>query len=88
MGDLKDQLKLKKVRSSLRKFKTLVEVASFDDKILELALEEDFRDFEDGIQYYVAIENNYQAIITRNKKDFKISVVSVLNAAEYVNLKK
>ena len=85
---LKDQLKLNKVRSSLRKFKTLVEVASFDDKILELALEEEFKDFEDGIQYYIAIETNCQAIITRNKKDFKRSIIPVLNAAEFVELNK
>jgi len=85
---LKDQIKLNKVRSSLRKFKTLVEVASFDDKILELALEEEFKDFEDGIQYYIAIETNCQAIITRNKKDFKKSIIPVLNAAEFVELIK
>jgi len=85
---LKDQLKLNRVRSSIRKFKTLVEVASFDDKILELAVEEEFKDFEDGIQYYIAIETNCQAIITRNKKDFKRSIIPVLNAAEFVALNK
>ena len=85
---LKDQLKLNKVRSSLRRFKTLVEVASFDDKILELALEEEFKDFEDGIQYYIAIENNCEAIITRNKKDFKNSIIPVLNATEFVKLNR
>lgn len=65
---LKEQLKIGKVRSSLRKFKTLVQVAAFDDKVLELALEEEFKDFEDGIQYNVAMENSCEAIITRNKK--------------------
>lgn len=83
---LKEQLKMGTVRSSLRKFKTLVEVASFDDKILELALEEEFRDFEDGIQYYIAIENACEAIITRNKKDFKKSIIPVLNATEFLKL--
>ena len=83
---LKDQLKVNKVRSALRKFKTLVEVASFDDKILELALEEEFKDFEDGIQYYIAIENDCEAIITRNKKDFKRSTVPVLTATEYLSI--
>ncbi len=80
---LKEQLKLNKVRSSLRKFKTLVEIASFNDKILELALEEDF---EDGIQYYAAIENSCEAIITRNKKDFKGSIIPILSAKEYLSL--
>jgi len=83
---LKEQLKLKKVRSSLRKFKTLVEVATFDDKILELSLEEEFKDFEDGIQYYIAIENSCEALITRNKKDFKNSLIPILNASEFMGL--
>lgn len=85
---LKDQLKISKVRSSLRKFKTLVEVAPFDDKILELALEEEFKDFEDGIQYYIAIENSCEAIITRNKKDFKNSSIPIFNASEFMKIKK
>lgn len=83
---LKEQLKISKVRSSLRKFKTLVEVAAFDDKILELALEEEFKDFEDGIQYYIAIENSCEALITRNKKDFSNSTIPVLNAKEFVQM--
>lgn len=85
---LKDQLKISKVRSSLRKFKTLVEVAPFDDKILELALEEEFKDFEDGIQYYIAIENSCDAIITRNKKDFKKSSIPIFSASEFMKIQK
>lgn len=56
----------------MRKFKSLVTEASFDDKILELALEVEFRDVEDGVQYYTAIENSCKAIITRNKRNLKI----------------
>lgn len=85
---LKEQLKLSKVRSSLRKFKTLVKVAAFNDKILELALEEGFKDFEDGIQYYIALESSCDVIVTRNKKDFKSSIIPVLNATEFINLYK
>jgi len=83
---LSDQLKQDKVRTVLRKFKTLVEVLPFDDKILELALEPEFKDFEDGIQYYTAIEHKNEAIITRNKKDFRLSTIPVLSAREYLRL--
>lgn len=85
---LKEQLKSGKVRSSLRRFKTLVEVAAFDDKILDLALEEEFKDFEDGIQYHIAMENSCETLITRNKKDFKNSAIPVLNAKEFVEMNK
>ncbi len=75
----------KEVREILRKFKVLVEVLSLDDKITELALsDESFADFEDGLQYYSAIENNVDIIITRNKKDYKNSKLPVLTAKEYL----
>ncbi|MGY5847035.1 type II toxin-antitoxin system VapC family toxin [Salegentibacter sp. HM20] len=75
----------KEAREILRKFKVLVEVLSLDDKITELALsDESFNDYEDGLQYYSAIENEVDIIITRNKKDFKSSKLPVLTAKEYL----
>lgn len=75
----------KEAREILRKFKVLVELLSLDDKITELALsDESFPDFEDGLQYYSAIENDVDIIITRNKKDFKNSRLPVLTAKEYL----
>jgi predicted nucleic acid-binding protein len=69
----------------LRKFKVLVELLNLDDKITELALsDESFPDFEVGLQYYSAIENDVDVIITRNKKDFKNSKLPVLTAKEYL----
>jgi predicted nucleic acid-binding protein len=55
-----------------------------DDKILELALASNFKDFEDAIQYHTALENHLDMIISRNKKDFKNSVLPVLTAKEYL----
>ncbi len=70
-------------RKILIKFKVLVEVAKLDDKIIELALASDFSDFEDAIQYYTAVENGVDVIITRNLRDFKTSKLPVLTAKEY-----
>tara|TARA_R110002049_G_scaffold132849_5_gene292193 strand:+ start:3423 stop:3836 length:414 start_codon:yes stop_codon:yes gene_type:complete len=76
---------VKEAREILRKFKVLVELLSLDDKITELALSENtFPDFEDGLQYYSAIENQIDVIITRNKKDFKNSKIPVLTAKEFL----
>ena len=83
---LSEQLKMNRIRSVLRKFKILVSVVPFDDKILELALSDDFDDFEDGIQYFTALEFKCDAIITRNKRDFKKSDIPILNALEYLRL--
>jgi predicted nucleic acid-binding protein len=69
----------------LRRFKILTEVLSLDDKIIDLALNDNgFSDFEDAIQYYSALENGQDIIITRNLKDFKSSKIPVLTATEYL----
>ncbi len=78
----------KEAREILRKFKVLVEIMSLDDKIIELALSDNsFPDFEDGLQYYSAIENDVDIIITRNKKDFTSLKISVMTAKEYLAAK-
>lgn len=75
----------KEAREILRKFKLLVEIVSLDEKITQLALSDDnFQDFEDGLQYYSAMENQIDIIITRNKKDFKNSKIPVLTAKEFM----
>lgn len=68
----------------LAKFKVLVKVLPLEDKSIELALASDFIDFEDGLQYFTAMENESDVIITRNKKDFKKSIIPVLTAGEYM----
>ena len=76
------------VRSILRKFKVLVNVLPLDDKIVDLALNSDFHDFEDAIQYYTAIENDQDIIITRNHPDFKESKLPVMTVGEFIKTLK
>ena len=72
-------------REILRKFKILTTVLALDEKIVDLALNDnEFVDFEDAIQYYSAIENNQHIIITRNLKDFKPSKIPVMTASEFI----
>lgn len=76
----------KTARSVLRKFKTLVSVLNIDDKIIELSLNDsNFNDFEDAIQYYSALENDLDIILTRNLKDFKKSQLPVMTARQFIN---
>ena len=72
------------VRNILRKFKVLVNVLPLDDKITDLALNSEFHDFEDAIQYYTAIENDQDIIINRNQQDFKESKIPVMSAGEFI----
>ena len=81
---LSKQKSVSEARKILSRFKVLVNVLSVDDKIIELALNSDFVDFEDAIQYYCAIENGINIVVTRNLKDFKHATIPVLTAEEFV----
>ena len=82
---LNDLMKLKKSRSIISKFKVLVQSFELNDKIIELALsDKSFKDFEDGIQYYTALESQCDIIVTRNLKDFKKSTLHVLSPKEFL----
>ena len=85
---LSQSLKIENARKILRKFKVLVEVLPMDDKIIDLSLDSDFKDFEDAIQYHTAIENDLDLVITRNLKDFKLSKIPVLTAKNYIEIKQ
>ena len=73
------------VRVELKKIKEYFETKPLTDKLIGFAINDmSFPDFEDGIQYYTAIENRCEFIISRNKKDFKNSQIPVLNATEFL----
>lgn len=76
--------KTEDARKYLLKFKVLVKILPLDDKAIELALASDFGDFEDGLQYFIAMDYESAIIITRNKKDFKTSKIPVMTAGEYL----
>ncbi len=73
---------------SLQKLKLLVKILPVDEKIIDLALASEFKDFEDSIQYYVAKENGIDFLLTRNKKDYKTADITILTPEEYLKLPK
>jgi predicted nucleic acid-binding protein len=75
----------KKAKEILRKLRLIVNILPLDDKIIGVALNDhSFNDFEDGLQYFTAIENNQDLIITRNLKDFKASKLPVMSARQFI----
>jgi len=83
---LSQKLKLNDTRSVLRRFKVLVKVLPLNEKIINLSLDSEFKDFEEAIQYYTCIENGIDIILTRNLKDFKLSKIPVLTARDYLKI--
>ncbi|MDX9845402.1 MAG: PIN domain-containing protein [Tenuifilaceae bacterium] len=76
--------KPEEAKQILRKLKLLVGILSLNEKVISLALNDNnFKDFEDGLQYYSALENNIEIIITRNLKDFENSKIPVMTAGQF-----
>ncbi|WP_066831740.1 type II toxin-antitoxin system VapC family toxin [Rufibacter ruber] len=74
---LSRQYSMPEARRILSKFKVLVKVLPVDDKVIELALHSNFKDFEDAIQYFTAIESGIKLLLTRNLKDYKKAEIQV-----------
>jgi len=71
----------------LEKVKWLCEnlfVTPIDKECLVNASQENYKDFEDAVQYMSAMSFNPDLIITRNVKDFKELSFAVLTPSEFV----
>jgi predicted nucleic acid-binding protein len=70
----------------LRKLRLITRVLTVNEKIIDLALASTFTDFEDAIQYFAAAEWELDAIVTRNRRDYKASQIAIVNAEECLEL--
>lgn len=66
-----ESYKIDNLIKKLAKFITACNVLKSNKQILVNALHSDFKDKEDAIQYYIALQNDQDCIITRNAKDYK-----------------
>ena len=73
------------VLNKLRKFKIICEVCEVNEETINKALNSNFKDFEDALQYFTALQSNCSIIITRNGKDFKNSTIPIMTAEEYLS---
>ncbi|MDP2364876.1 MAG: PIN domain-containing protein [Ignavibacteria bacterium] len=69
---------------NLRKLKTLINILPVDERVIEQSLNSEFNDFEDAIQYFTAINNGINLILTRNKVDYKKSKITISTAEEFL----
>ena len=59
-------------------------VATADSTAINMALNLNFRDFEDAIQYSTAALNHLDAIITRNPRDFPVATPRIITPEELI----
>ncbi|MCB0523646.1 MAG: PIN domain-containing protein [Saprospiraceae bacterium] len=71
-------------REKIKSLLKITDVLSVNKLIVEKAAYSEFKDFEDGIQYYCAEENQIEFILTRNVKDFSKSKLPVQTPTEFL----
>lgn len=53
-------------------------------EVLQIATEKKVRDFEDGLQYFAALNAGCHCIVTEHVKDFYFSKIDVLTAKDFL----
>ena len=77
--------KHEKIIENLKMLMSIVDIAIIDKKTVLNALNSEFKDFEDALQNFSAInESDIQVIITRNIKDYKTSSLAVMTPENYL----
>jgi len=69
----------------IKQLLTIIEIVKMDKNAVLNALNSEFKDFEDALQNFSAIENGHiKIILTRNIKDFKKSELAILTPETYL----
>ena len=74
----------KDIKAVLEDLCKIVKILPFNQRIIENTLHSNFKDIEDGYQYFTAKENNIRIMITRNVKDFLVDDISVVTPEEFL----
>ena len=63
---------------------SLFSFADITSNTITKAINNKYRDFEDDLHYYAAIDQSIEYLITRNKKDFRQEGIELLDAEQFV----
>ena len=74
---LRKQIGIEEAKKALRKLRILLHIIDSSESVVDKALNSDFSDYEDAIQYYTALEHGISVILTRNLKDYKNASIIV-----------
>ena len=82
---LRRTAKHEKVIEKIKKLLEITEVLQMDRKVIQDAMNSRFKDFEDALQNYSAVnDGNIDLILTRNLKDYKHSELAVFTPETYI----
>ena len=78
--------KTDEIIDSLKKIASFTTITSLDESIVKKAMDSDWNDFEDSVQYNSSLSFSADYIITRNPKDFVHSTIPVYTPIEFLQI--
>ncbi len=74
------------IKTLFDNFKDKCSITPVDSVTVQESVASCFIDFEDAMQYYSALRENADLIITRNKSDFEASTIPIYEPQEFLDL--
>jgi len=79
----------KQALNEIEKLLKIFDISPINKQIIKNAIKTEFKDFEDSILHEAAIASKLEAIVTRNKTDFREATIKVYTPQELLDdLKK
>ena len=74
------------VKQRIKSILSFVTVCDLQADVVIKSLDSDWQDYEDSVQSMTALETFADCIVTRNKKDFRKSIIPVYTIDELMSL--
>jgi predicted nucleic acid-binding protein len=75
-----------KAKEKIKLITSRISIAIFDSAVVQNAShDKSINDFEDGMQYYSALQSGCKCIITENVRDFHFSKIDVFTAQQFLS---
>jgi len=71
-------------RATITNLLQFLKIALVDQSTIEQALNLDYRDFEDAVQMISAVQSKVDCLITRNIKDYAITLLPVMQPVDFL----
>ncbi len=73
---------------AISKLRSILMILPLTDKEIGQSLSSDIKDFEDGIQYCICVNNKITNLITRNITDYRDVDINMLTPQDFLNLEE
>ena len=80
----RNKMPLSTVKMKINALNDVIEICDITSIDINNSFKENWSDFEDGVQHSAAIRNGAEYIITRNEKDFNLSLLPVMTPKEFI----